>query len=75
MVGIREDGTYTMSTETRVTASEIRDASVVSHILFPHQIRHGLVARIAGSHPAGPGSIPGAGKYVLPNVPRVLSVS
>ena len=24
--------------------------------------RHGLVVRIAGSHPAGPGSIPGAGK-------------
>ena len=26
-----------------------------------HHIRHGLVVRIAGSHPAGPGSIPGAG--------------
>ena len=25
------------------------------------QIRHGLGVRIAGSHPAGPGSIPGAG--------------
>ena len=25
------------------------------------QVRHGLVVRIAGSHPAGPGSIPGAG--------------
>ena len=24
-------------------------------------IRHGLVVRIAGSHPAGPGSIPGGG--------------
>ena len=24
-------------------------------------LRHGLVVRIAGSHPAGPGSIPGAG--------------
>ena len=24
-------------------------------------IRHGLGVRIAGSHPAGPGSIPGAG--------------
>ena len=24
-------------------------------------VRHGLVVRIAGSHPAGPGSIPGAG--------------
>ena len=27
-----------------------------------HNIRHGLVVRIAGSHPAGPGSIPGGGK-------------
>ena len=25
------------------------------------QVRHGLVVRIAGSHPAGPGSIPGGG--------------
>ena len=25
------------------------------------QIRHGLGVRIAGSHPAGPGSIPGVG--------------
>ena len=24
-------------------------------------LRHGLVVRIAGSHPAGPGSIPGGG--------------
>ena len=61
MAEISEDGTYTMSTETRVTTSEIRDEAVVSHILFSYQIRHGLVARIAGSHPAGPGSIPGAG--------------
>ena len=27
----------------------------------PSSLRHGLVVRIAGSHPAGPGSIPGAG--------------
>ena len=27
------------------------------------QIRHGLGVRIAGSHPAGPGSIPGVGTY------------
>ncbi len=26
-------------------------------------IRHGLVVRIAGSHPAGPGSIPGGGNF------------
>ena len=32
---------------------------------FSQQFRHGLVVRIAGSHPAGPGSIPGAGKLVL----------
>ncbi len=28
-------------------------------------LRHGLVVRIAGSHPAGPGSIPGGGKYLF----------
>ncbi len=28
-------------------------------------IRHGLVVRIAGSHPAGPGSIPGGGRTFL----------
>lgn len=36
--------------------------------LFLRTIRHlrrGLVVRIAGSHPAGPGSIPGAGSYIL----------
>jgi hypothetical protein len=27
--------------------------------------RYGLVVRIAGSHPAGPGSIPGNGNYFL----------
>ena len=35
---------------------------------FSSTIRHGLVARIAGSHPAGPGSIPGAGKLIFPYV-------
>ena len=29
--------------------------------LYSHHIRHGLVARISGSHPGGPGSIPGVG--------------
>ena len=28
---------------------------------FHYVIRHGLGVRIAGSHPAGPGSIPGVG--------------
>ena len=32
----------------------------------PHQIWHGLVARIAGSHPAGPGLIHGAGNIFCP---------
>ncbi len=32
--------------------------------------RYGLVVRIAGSHPAGPGSIPGNGKYIL-STPQV----
>ena len=30
---------------------------------LPYLIRHGLGVRIAGSHPAGPGSIPGAGTF------------
>ena len=30
--------------------------------LSPTCLRYGLVVRIAGSHPAGPGSIPGNGK-------------
>ena len=30
--------------------------------LSPTSLRYGLVVRIAGSHPAGPGSIPGNGK-------------
>ena len=29
------------------------------------QIRYGLGVRIAGSHPAGPGSIPGNGMIIL----------
>ena len=35
-------------------------------------IRYGLVVRIAGSHPAGPGSIPGNGMIVcfVPSVPQ-----
>jgi hypothetical protein len=31
---------------------------IISYVSF----RYGLVVRIAGSHPAGPGSIPGNGK-------------
>ena len=31
------------------------------HIFHLYTIRHGLGVRIAGSHPAGPGSIPGVG--------------
>ena len=34
-----------------------------SSTIFIMQIRHGLGVRIAGSHPAGPGSIPGVGTY------------
>ena len=32
-----------------------------------YKVRHGLVVRIAGSHPAGPGSIPGVGNRFLSN--------
>ncbi len=35
------------------------DSRLTRLLLF----RHGLVVRIAGSHPAGPGSIPGGGNF------------
>ena len=34
-------------------------------VILSQQLRHGLVVRIAGSHPAGPGSIPGGGTNFL----------
>ena len=34
--------------------------------------RYGLVVRIAGSHPAGPGSIPGNGKHFSISVAAVI---
>ena len=37
---------------------------VRSQPLFPQAVRYGLVVRIAGSHPAGPGSIPGNGIFL-----------
>ena len=41
---------------------------VVSFCIFPY----GLVVRIAGSHPAGPGSIPGVGKRFLSNYKKAI---
>ena len=38
---------------------------LIIYQLVNKQVRHGLVVRIAGSHPAGPGSIPGAGITVF----------
>ncbi len=32
---------------------------------FKHVVRHGLVVRIPGSHPGGPGSIPGVGIILI----------
>ena len=32
---------------------------------FLYEVPNGLMARIAGFHPAGPGSIPGVGKSVF----------
>jgi hypothetical protein len=38
--------------------------SLKQTILSPHsKIRYGLVVRIPGSHPGGPGSIPGNGTF------------
>ena len=47
--------------------------SIASSLLFIfgeilQLLRHGLGVRIAGSHPAGPGSIPGAGILILRQV-------
>ena len=47
-----------------------------------HPIRYGLVVRIPGSHPGGPGSIPGVGnpfwtpgiEYIFRNVKMVYFV-
>ena len=33
---------------------------------FQHQVPYGLVVRIRGSHPRGPGSIPGVGTNIFP---------
>ena len=38
-----------------------------------HILRYGLVVRIAGSHPAGPGSIPGNGKFYLFFVDEIVA--
>ena len=35
------------------------------NVTFMVQIPRGLTARIAGFHPAGPGSTPGVGKYII----------
>ena len=32
-------------------------------LAFPETVRYGLVVRIPGSHPGGPGSIPGNGNF------------
>ena len=53
--------TYINCTKPRVQTLEINDESNEYQCVIIHQIRHGLVARIAGSHPAGPGSTPGVG--------------
>ena len=44
-------------------ASQTINYAELLHIL--QHLRHGLVVRIAGSHPAGPGSIPGAGIFIF----------
>ena len=37
----------------------------VSTHVFPQEVPRGLMARIAGFHPAGPGSIPGVGDLIF----------
>ena len=37
-----------------------------------HMVRYGLVVRIPGSHPGGPGSIPGNGNPILPIADKKL---
>ena len=38
---------------------------VPSKLPIEQQLRYGLVVRIPGSHPGGPGSIPGNGKLLF----------
>ena len=38
---------------------------VPSKLQIEQQLRYGLVVRIPGSHPGGPGSIPGNGKLLF----------
>ena len=56
-----------MHFNTRLCYNEKRESSFfdLSFNWESQQFRHGLVVRIAGSHPAGPGSIPGAGTYLF----------
>ena len=35
----------------------------VLSVWYDNHLPHGLVVRISGFHPGGPGSIPGAGKH------------
>ena len=42
-----------------------------SHSLITYIVRYGLVVRISGSHPGGPGSIPGNGIFSM----RLLKIN
>ncbi len=46
-------------------AQETHVQELISYHAHFVQLRYGLVVRIAGSHPAGPGSIPGNGSYLF----------
>ena len=39
---------------------------------WEHSFRYGLVVRIPGSHPGGPGSIPGNGNFLVVEIFSIL---
>jgi hypothetical protein len=54
-----------VSTKFQIVQEFIEFVTIVEILQMFLSIRHGLGVRIAGSHPAGPGSIPGAGNQTF----------
>jgi hypothetical protein len=52
-------------TKFQIVQEFIEFVTIVEILQMFLSIRHGLGVRIAGSHPAGPGSIPGAGNQTF----------
>ena len=46
----------------------------IQSVRYDNHLPHGLVVRISGFHPGGPGSIPGAGKHLFPYVSLITTL-